>query len=133
MRVIGLLTLAAVLHTTAFAQKPADPEARNKRAVSVSSSRATNSEQTQYEATSVPKSGSSSARDLAKIEQSSIHQVKASPKKNAGSKPGSPAVFGKQPQTKGKPIKFSYQPPKTTGKTSAKNPAPAAGRSRPAH
>jgi hypothetical protein len=132
VKIIGLITLAAVLHATAFAQKPADPESRNKRAVSVAPTRPANSVRTQqshYDATSVPKTGSSSARDLAKIEQSSVHQIKTSPKKNASLKPG--PVPAKQAQTKRKPIKFSYQPPKTAAKTSAKNSSPPVARSRP--
>jgi hypothetical protein len=136
--------LAAVLHATGFAQKPAarfvqkspDPEARNKRAVSVAPTRPDNSVQTpqsHYDAASIPKSGSSSARELAKIEQSSVHQIKTNHPKNVSLRPGSQAMLGKQPPTKSKPIKFSYQPPKTAAKTSAKNSSPPAARSRPAH
>jgi hypothetical protein len=134
--------LAAVLHTPAFAQhtkvvaqKTADPETRNKRAVSVAPTRPVNSVQTprsHYDPTSVPKS-ESSARELAKIEQSSVHQIKASHPKSGTLKPSSQAVAGKQAPTKNTPIKFSYQPPKTAAKTSAKNSSPTTARSRPAH
>lgn len=144
MRVIGLIALAAVLYTPAFAQKPAsasaqkqaDPEMRNKRAVSVTPVRPRNSVQTErshYGAASVSKSGSSPARELAKIEQSSVHHIKANPKRNASLTPSSQAVTGKQPSTRNKPIKFSYQPPKTAVKNSAKNPSSPGARSRPAH
>ena len=134
MRVLGLLILAAVLHATVFAQKPPDPEVRNKRAVSVALTRPSNSVKTQqsrYDVASVPKSGSSSARDLAKIEQSSVQQIKATRKKNASSKPGSQAVPRTQSQSKSKPMNFSYHAPKTVVKTSAKTPSSAPGRSRP--
>ena len=134
MRVIGLLILGAVLHTAVYAQKPPNPEARNKRAVSIPPTRPANSVRThryRSAATSVPKAGSpsaraSSARDLTKIERTSVQQIKTTHKKNASSKPGPKAVSGTQPQTKSKPMKFSYQPPKPAGKTtSAKNPQPS--------
>jgi hypothetical protein len=139
VRVISLLILAAVLHTAVFAQKPPDPEARNKRAVSIPPTRPANSVQTRRSRSvaSVPKPGSSfarlsSARDLAKIERTNVQQIKTTRKKNASSKPGSKAVSGTQPQTKNKPMKFSYQPPKAPGKTtSAKNPPPRRVPSRP--
>jgi hypothetical protein len=140
VRVIGLIILAAVLHTAVFAQKPLDPEARNKRAVSIPPTRPANSVQTHRSrsaATSVPKPPSSSARassarDLAKIERTSVQQIKTPRKKNVSSKPGPQVVSGTQPQTKSKPMKFSYQPPKAAGKTSsAKNPRPPSIPSRP--
>ena len=133
MRVIGLLILAAILHTAVFAQRPPDPEARNKRAVSIAPTQPANSVQTHRSrsaATSVPNHGSSSARDLAKIEHTSVQQIKTTHKKDASSKPGPKAVSGTQPQTKSKPMKFSYHPAKTAGKTtSAKNPQPSPVRS----
>jgi hypothetical protein len=128
VRVICLLTLAAVLHITAFAQRQPDPEAGNKRAVSVAPSGHTNSVQAprpQSAAASIPRSGLSSARDLAKIERTSVQQIKITHKTKAGSKPGAQAVPGTQPQTRSKPMKFSYHAPKAAAKaTSAKNPAP---------
>src|SRR5947207_1984873 len=120
--------LAAVLQATALAQKTPDPEARNKRSVSVAPIRHTNSVQThrsEPQTTSVPKSGSSSARDLAKIERASVQQIKATHK----TKPSTQAVPGTKPQTQSKPMKFSYHPPTAAGKPSAKNSAPAPGRS----
>lgn len=142
MRVIAALVLAAVLHAAAFAQKPEDPEARNKKAVSVAPPRANSAgpylrpnsaepHRSQPDATSVPKSGSS-ARDLAKVERSSVQQMKTTHKTNASSKPGASAVAATQPQTKSKPMKFSYHPPQAAGKiTSAENPPPPPVRSRP--
>jgi len=59
---------------------------------------------------------------LAKIEQSSIHQIKATHKKNASSKPGSQSVTGKQAQTKSKPMKFSYHAPKAAGNSGLNAP-----------
>ena len=133
MRLIGLLVLTLFLHTAVFAQKLPDPEARNKSAVSVASTRSATSVQTHRSrsaATSVPKSGSSTARDLAKIERTSVQQMKATHKTTASSKPKAPAVSGPQPQTKSKPMKFSYNPPNASGKTtSVKNP-PSPRRSR---
>jgi hypothetical protein len=133
VRVTSLLILAAVLHLAIFAQKPPDPEARNKRAVSVTPVRPASSVQThpsRSAATSVPKSGSSAARDLAKIERTSVQQMKPTHKKDGASKPGAQAVPGKQAPTKSKPMKFSYQAPTPAGKTSAKNPPPPPVRSR---
>lgn len=141
MRVTFLLILAAILHAVAFAQKPQDPELRNKRAVSVAPARRANSAErhqgshsgelhrSQPEPTSVPKSGSSSAVDLAKVERSSVQQMKTAHKTNASSKPGVSAGAATQPQTKSKPMKFSYHPPKAAGKIPAKNPPPPPVRS----
>jgi hypothetical protein len=127
VKIIGLLTLAAVLYTTAFAQKkPEDTEARNKRAVSVAPARHSNSLETprsHYDPITVPKSGSSSSRELAKIEQSSVHQVKNSPKTNTASRTRVQPVAGTQSRTKSKPMKFSYHAPTAANKTSAKNPS----------
>ena len=127
MKVIALLMFAVALQGSALAQKAQDPELRNKHAVSVGPTRPTKSVQThrsQPEASSVPKSGSSSARDLAKVERSSVQQMKTTHKTNASSKPGASAVAATQPQTKSKPMKFSYHPPKAAGNIPAKNPPP---------
>jgi hypothetical protein len=134
VRVIGLLVLAAVLDTATVAQKTPDPEARNKRAVSVAPARTSNSvkpHRSRSDTPSVPRSGSSSARELAKIEGTSVQQIKATHKKSASSKPGNQAVPATQPQTKSKPMKFSYHAPSPADKISAKNPSPAPVRSRP--
>jgi hypothetical protein len=131
VRVIVSLTLGAALHAAAFAQKPADPEARNKHAVSVMPTRPANSVQahrSRSDATSVP-DNSSSTQELAKIERTGVQQIKTTHKKTATSKPAPQAVPGTLPQTKSKPMKFSYQSPKAAGKTtSTKNPPPAAVR-----
>jgi cytoskeletal protein RodZ len=114
VRLIGLLVLTLFLHTAVFAQKLPDPEARNKSAVSVASTRS---------ATSVQTHRSRSAA-------TSVQQMKATHKTTASSKPKAPAVSGPQPQTKSKPMKFSYNPPNASGKTtSVKNP-PSPRRSR---
>lgn len=142
MRIIALIVVAAALHTAAFAQKPEDPEARNKRAVSVAQPRLTPS-RVRVEAnsephrspdhTSVRKSASSTARDLAKIERTSVQQMKATHKAKNTSKAAPPALPGDRPQSKKKPINFSYQRPQAANKTSVKNPQPAPVRSRPTH
>lgn len=133
MRVIALLIVAAVLPVAAFGQKPQDPEARNKRAVTVVPNRPGNSapRRSQPEANSVPRSGSASARDLEKIERTSVQQMKTTHKANNNLKAGS-ASAGTHPQNKNKPMKFSYHAPKAAGETnSAKNPPPRPVRSRP--
>jgi hypothetical protein len=135
VRIIVLLTFAMVLQGAAFAQKTQDPEARNKRAVSVSPTRPTNPVQahrSQPSAPTVPKSGSVSAQDLAKVERASVQRMKTTHKTNTSSKSGSTAAPVTQPQTKSKPMKFSYHPPPAAGKTiSGKNPPPPPVRSRP--
>jgi hypothetical protein len=134
VRVIGSLILAAVLHLAVLAQKPPDPEARNRRAVSVTPVRPATSVQTHPsapDATSVPKSGSSSARDLAKIERTSVQRMKTTHKANNNVKTASSASPGPQPQTKNKAIKFSYHAPQAAANASAKNPPPPPVRSHP--
>lgn len=144
MRVIGLLVITATLHAAAFAQRPVDPEARNKRAVSVAEPQANpagahlkpnsaESHRSQPQQTSVRKSASSTARDLAKIERTSVQQMKTTHKANNNLKPTSSASPATKPQISNKPIKFSYHPPQAAGKASVKNPPPAPVRSHPTH
>jgi hypothetical protein len=127
VRVIGSLVVVAVLHFAAFAQKPPDPEARNKQAISVAGTRPGSSVQphrSHYDAITVPKSGSSSARDLAKIEQSSVQRMKTTHKANNNLKTAS-ALPATKSQTGNKPINFSYQPPKAAAKAATNPPSPA--------
>lgn len=113
MRLIALLVLAAAIQTAAFAQKKtSDPEARNKRAVSVTESHGSGS------AASPVKSNNSSAKNLAKIEQSGIQRMKATHTARSGSRAATPANTGAI-QHKGKPVKFSYQRPKADKTASA--------------
>jgi hypothetical protein len=142
VRIIALIVVAATLHAAAFAQKPEDPEARNKRAVSVVQPRA-NPSRVRVEAnsaephrstdrTSVPKPAASTARDLAKIERTSVQQMKTTHKAKNNSK-AAPSLPATQAQNRNKPMRFSYHPPQAANKTSVKNPQPAPVRSRPAH
>jgi hypothetical protein len=144
VRVITLIVVAATLHTAAFAQKPLDPEARNKRAVSVAEPRANptgvrrtpNSAEphrSQPQAASVSKAATSTARDLAKVERASVQQMKTTHKANKDLKTASSASPAIKPQSSNKPIKFSYHPPQAAGKNSVKNPPPAPVRSHPIH
>ena len=73
VRVIVLLTVAAALQGTAFAQKKQDPDLRDKQAISVKSTKP-------HSAASPVRARSSSARDLAKIERNSIQKMKATHK-----------------------------------------------------
>lgn len=135
MRVIVSVIIVAIVHAVSFAQKPPDPEARNKQAVSVAPIRpgtAVQPHRSRPDATSVSKSGSSSARELVKIERTSAQQMKTT-HRNVNSKPVSQAVSEKQAPTKNKPIKFSYQPPKNAGVPSAKNTPPPATQSHKPH
>ena len=118
VRVIVLLTVAAALQGTAFAQKKQDPDLRDKQAISVKSTKP-------HSAASPVRARSSSARDLAKIERNSIQKMKATHKAGSASAGAAPAnAVAAQP--KGKPVKFSYQPPKATGKTATHGPPIAA-------
>jgi hypothetical protein len=144
VRVITLIVVAATLHTAAFAQKPVDPEVRNKRAVSVAEPRAnpagvrrrSNSAEPhryQPQETSVSKAASATTRDLAKVERTSVQQIKTTHKANNNLKTMSSASPATKPQTSNKPIKFSYHPPQGAGKNSVKSPPPAPVRSHPTH
>lgn len=119
MRLIVLLTVAAALQGAAFAQKKQDPDLRDKQAVSVKSTKPHSA------AASPVRARSSSASDLAKIEQNSIQKMKVTHKAGSASAGAAPAnAVAAQP--KGKPVKFSYQPPKATGKTATNGPPIAA-------
>jgi len=144
VRVIALIVLAAALHTAAFAQKPENPEARNKRAVSVAQPGANpdgarlrpNSAEphrSQPQGTSVPKPASSLARELAKTERGSVQQMKTTHRENNNLKTAPSASPASKPQNNNKPIKFSYHAPQAGSKNSVKNPPPAPVRSHPTH
>ena len=144
MRVIALIVVAATLHTAALAQKPTDPEARNKRAVSVAEPRAKTAgarrrpnsaepHRSHPQSASVSKAATSTARDLAKVERTSVQQMKTTHKANKDLKTASSASPAAKPQSSNKPIKFSYHPPQAAPKNSVKNPPPAPVRSHPTH
>ena len=120
MKVIVLLPLAVALLGTASAQKTQDPELRNKRAT------AANVQPHRYHptATKPATAGSSSAHDLAKIEQNSVSKINSRHKANSGSPAAHPAAQTAQvAPNKNKPVKFSYHPPQASNTTA--NPAPA--------
>ena len=120
MRLVTLFVLAAAMQTAAFAQKTSDPEARNKRAVSVTPQRRAVSAEPHRSgsAASPVKSSNSSTQDLAKIEKNGIQKMKATHKAGSASPAATPANTGAV-QHEGKSMKFSYQPPKAADKTAS--------------
>jgi hypothetical protein len=120
VKIIVLFTLATTLLGAAFAQKTQDPELRNKRATAV------NVQPHKYRpaATRPATAGSSSAHDLAKIEQNSVSKINPRHKARPASPAAHPAVqIAQVAPDKNKPVKFSYHPPQ--GSKTAANAAPA--------
>jgi hypothetical protein len=119
VKIIVLFALAAALLEAAFGQKTQDPELRNKRATAV------NVQPHRYQSTVTrpANAGSSSAHDLAKIEQNSVSKINPRHKASPGSPAAHPAAQTAQVlPNKNKPVKFSYHPPQ--GSHPAATPAP---------
>ena len=112
MKIIVLLTLAAVLQGAAFAQKIQDPELRREHAANPKQGQ---SHKSKAVTTHPARSKASSASELAKIEQSGIKTTSTRKRTRRVSNPGHPEL-GSAAQGKNKSAKFSYHPPKAHSK-----------------
>jgi hypothetical protein len=120
VKIILLFVLVMALQALAFAQKTQDPDLSDKRATAV-----TVQPHGSHRVAATPVGArTSSAHDLAQIEQNSVSKINPRHKASSGSPAAHPAAQTAQvAPNKNKPVKFSYRPPQ--GSNTAANAAPA--------
>lgn len=107
-----LFTLAAALQA-AFAQKTENPELRNEHAANPTRAQSTKSKSV---TTRPLRSNATSAGELAKIERGGTRKTGTHRPSRIAKPAPPPSQTGAAAQSKNKPAKFSYHPPKAGSK-----------------